>query len=173
MLVPIGMYRARLVEVVLTGSAPGSEHVQALFEILEGEYEGHFAPWYGFFSEVTARRTIESLRYCGWRGVDLANLEGVKSNDVTIEVEHWLRDGKSHARVAWVFHASRLTELEPMPPERARAFADRMRPFVLSLRHRPPPSDETTPVHVGEATQPVPIPDGTAGTSFGDEIVPF
>src|SRR5688572_14807059 len=150
MLIPTGMYRARAVEAALSCSSAGSEHVQALFEIVEGEYEGQFLPWSGFFAETTAKRSVESLRYCGWRGCDLSMLDGVKDNEVTIEVEHWLRDGKTHARVGAVHHSSRLMDHAPMPPDRAKAFAERMRGFILGLKHRPPPAPDSAPTGGGD-----------------------
>jgi hypothetical protein len=172
MLIPIGMYRARVAVAALAGTSSGTEHVYALFQILEGEHEGQFVPWYAFFTDVTSRKTVESLRYCGWRGCDLANLDGVQENEVTIEVEHGQRSGKTEARVAWVHHSSRLTDFDPMPPEEARAFAERMRPFVLSLKHRTVPAAEDAPVRGGDTLRITRAAAGAA-KSLGDEIVPF
>ena len=60
---------------------------------------------------VASKRTIESLRYCGWRGYDLSDLEGVTENEVAIEVEHTTWEGEPRPKVAWVHHVSRLTAL--------------------------------------------------------------
>ena len=172
MLVPIGTYRARAVEAELCSLSQGTEHVHVLFEVVEGEYEGQFLPWFGFFSEVTAKRTVESLRFCGWRGCDLTDLDGVTDDEVAIEVEHWLREGRTHARVGDVRHRSRLLAAEPMPPDKVRTFAERMRGFILSLKHRSPPALEGARAS-GSDTQRLFL--GPDGVPYGptDEIVPF
>src|SRR5436190_19591910 len=112
MLIPIGMYRAHVAVAALAGTSAGTEHVYALFQILEGKYEGQFVPWYGFFTDVTSKQTVEALRYCGWRGYNLAVLDGVQDNDVTIEVTHGHHGGKTEARVAFVHHSTRLTVVD-------------------------------------------------------------
>jgi len=172
MLVPIGMYRARAVEAELCSMSHGTEHVHVLFEIVEGEHEGQFLPWFGFFTDATAKRTVESLRFCGWRGCDLSDLDGVSEDEVAIEVEHWLHEGRTHARVGDVRHRSRLLAASAMPPDRARGFAERMRGFILGLKHRPAPASDGGRVCGGDTQRLFLGPDGIPyGPS--DEIVPF
>jgi hypothetical protein len=173
MLIPTGMYCARVAVAALAGTSAGTEHVYALFQILEGKHEGQFVPWYGFFTDVTSKQTVEALRYCGWRGYDLANLEGVQENEVTIEVEHGQRTGKTEARVSWVHHSSRLTDFDPMSAEQARAFADRMHAFVLSLKHRARLAPDGVPVRGGDTQRLHLGPEGVPCADPADEIVPF
>jgi hypothetical protein len=167
------MYRAHVAFANLAGLPGGTEHIYALFQILEGKHEGQYVPWYGFFTEATSKQTVEALRYCGWRGYDLANLDGVQENEVTIEVEHGQRLGKTQARVAWVHHSSWMSDFDPMSPEEARAFADKMHPFVLSLKHRARSAPEGAPVRGGDTQRLHLGPEGVPCADPGDEIVPF
>jgi len=177
MLVPTGVYRARAVEAELCAMSEGTEHVHVLFEIVEGDHEGEFLPWFGFFRDVTAKRTVESLRFCGWRGCDLTDLGGVTDDEVEITVDHWLREGRTFARVGEVRHGSRLLAAEAMSSERASAFAERMRGFISALRHRGAVAAVEAPAPGGGDTQRIERVGARCLTmkarSLGDEIVPF
>src|SRR3954462_1979761 len=66
------------------------------FEIVdEGEQKGRRIAWIGYFTEATTERTIQALRYCGFRGDDLAAAITQKLDQkVQIVVEHDEYQGK-------------------------------------------------------------------------------
>ena len=65
---------------------------------------GQKIAWFGYFAtEKNAKRTIESLRYCGFKGEDLAAAgEQTLDQRVSLTIEHDEYDGKVRAKVAWV-----------------------------------------------------------------------
>lgn len=71
---------------VMGVSSSGKEQIAVSFAIREGEGE-RFLAWYGYFTEATADRTIESLRFMGFEGDDLSQLEGLDKNEVELVVE--------------------------------------------------------------------------------------
>src|SRR3954466_6748613 len=102
-MIPAGTYRARAVEGALGFTSKGTEQIAVQFTVVEGEQKGHYITWYGYFSEKTLERTLESLEYCGWEGDDVSDLIGLDKNEVTIVVEHEQdEEGQVRARVRWI-----------------------------------------------------------------------
>jgi hypothetical protein len=132
-LVPAGKYRSRAIEAVLGETGTGKEQVVVRFEILNEGFDGHTVPWYAVFAtDKMSRRILEGLRACGWDGDDLSDLSGVSDNDVEIEVEHHEWNGRVNARVKWVNKLGGPI-VTPIPPERARAFAARMKQLAAQI----------------------------------------
>jgi hypothetical protein len=115
-LIEQGYYRAAAVPVVIEGaetyvqfgesSKSGTPQVVVNFEVLEGPEQGRRIAWFGYFTEKTVARTIESLRFCGFKGDDLALAVTQKlDQEVQIAVAHEEYDGKPQAKVRWVNRA--------------------------------------------------------------------
>ncbi len=106
-LIPEGTYKARATGGDF-GESPEkkSAYVRAGLVITRGDHKGEALAWDGYFSDATAERTIESLKYfgCTFPGGDVTNLEGITANEVSITVKHELSptNGRVFARVAWV-----------------------------------------------------------------------
>jgi hypothetical protein len=134
-----GTYRARAVSGGLGYASNGTEQLGVDFMITEGPNEGQHVTWWGYFTEKTADRTIESLRIMGWQGDDLCDLTGIDQNpvDLVIEAEEYedKRTGeiRSVGKVRWVNRAGGLTIKDAMSPAQAREFAARMRGKVVAL----------------------------------------
>jgi len=112
-LIPEGYYNAVAAESAnehgstayahLCESKNGKKQVAVRFQILDGAYAGRTITWYGFFTTKTWERTTESLRYCGFRGNDILDVERQELRQpVSLTVEHDTYDGKTRAKVAWV-----------------------------------------------------------------------
>jgi hypothetical protein len=131
--IPDGHYRARCKSAELCLTSAGNEQIQAIFELLDPDYDGVTVPWWGFFTEKTAERTMQSLRYCGWQGDDLTSLEGVSTNEVSVEVEQNTYNGKTNPRVAWVNRvgSGELKVKAPMADAQKKAFAKRMKALAI------------------------------------------
>ena len=98
-----GAYPARAREWGLGVSKTGTEQVGVMFEILSGEYAGKRRTWYGFFTDKTVDRTLESLEHCGWNGESIKDLSGLDRNEVSIVVDHEEdQDGNLRERIRWV-----------------------------------------------------------------------
>lgn len=132
-LIPEGNYRARVKSADFGFTSKGTEQVQVVFDILDPDYDGQTVIWWGYFSEKTAERTMQSLRYCGWKGDDVTNLTGINDNEVEIVVEHNEYNGKTNARVAWVnrIGSGGMSIKTPMPEDKRKAFAKKMKALAV------------------------------------------
>ncbi len=129
-MIPNGNYTAKAMQWDLGSTKDGKEQIAVQFEITEGEFAGHCLTWYGYFTEKTTARTLESLRYCGWSNDDISQMEGMGDYLVQIVVEAEMYEGKMRDRIRWV---NRLggggpIKLEkPMDMGQKRMFAAKMR----------------------------------------------
>lgn len=93
--------RANPVSVEL-GASSGKGTPQVVVRFLDSTTGEQFT-WYGFLTEKTEERTLESLRYCGWRGADVfgdLHVSATAEVDLVLETEEW--EGKTREKVAWV-----------------------------------------------------------------------
>jgi hypothetical protein len=137
MTLPIGKYAARAVSADL-GRTEGSqdkapqEVVSVVFEVTAGEHLGARMTWRGWFTEKTMRRTIESLKHCGWLG-DWDTWGGLTSEVVQIDVQED-KDIKTGAvrgtRIAWV---NPPMSTKPFEGREKNAFTASMRGLVLEV----------------------------------------
>lgn len=67
-------------------------------------------------TEATFERTIESLKYCGWDGVDLRKLTGMGSQDVELVIDEEInpRTGEVQDKVQWV---NEIRKVEQAPDD--------------------------------------------------------
>lgn len=142
----------------------GTPQVAVNVEIVdEGDHKGKRIAYIGWLTEAAILRTIESLRYFGFRGNDLAGLVTQRLDQkVQIVVKHETYEGRVRAKVAWVNRAGggsfKLTQT--MDKDSLRAFAAKMKGAVsqvpdngvtpkaassgrLATRAASPPSPET------------------------------
>lgn len=151
-LLPVGRYLARAVDAALSETKTGKVQVVVRFELLDEGYEGHSVMWYGVFAtESMSRRIIEGLRACGWYGDDLSDLSGVYDNQVEVEVEHSTWEGRTSARVRWVNEVGGSLRVTPLAPDRARAFAARMRHLTAATK---PPARSAHPAGASSQASP-------------------
>jgi hypothetical protein len=134
-MIPEGYYKARAVKrneawAQFGRAKTGTEQILMMFRVIDGSHEGVELPWFGSFTENTWERTLEGLRYCGFRGDDLTTLNAQKLDDeVSIKVEHQTNanSGKTYARVAFVNAEGGGVQLsEPMDGNQLRNFAAMM-----------------------------------------------
>lgn len=141
-MIPAGTYTAKATGSFDFGkAAKGTEQVAVEFEILDGPEAGRCLTWFGFFTEATTERTIESLRYAGWQGDDITTLDGLGSRRVSLVVEHESYNGKVIAKVQWVnrFGGMGVVKLkQPMDEKQKRQFAAKMKGFAASVPALPP-----------------------------------
>jgi hypothetical protein len=161
-------YRARAIEAGLGESSTGKEQVAVSFEILTEGVPEKFLTWFGYFTDATANRTIESLRHCGWKGDDLTDISGLDQEvDLVVEEEEY--EGKQHTKVQWVNRPGGLTIKTPLSPDKAKAFSasmrDRIRALDTANGTRTAPA-RSTPRPAGGDKRPEPPP-------LGDTDIPF
>lgn len=126
-----GTYKARAVSAAMEKSGEkGSDQVHVNFRLESGEE----LDWFGYFTEKTESRTLESLVLCGWNGEDFITFAGITANDVNVVIEHEEYKGKMRARIAWVNDPNRTVGGKPMEANEVASFADRMRAKVAALK---------------------------------------
>ncbi len=133
-----GHYKARALDADFGFAGTGTKQVALSFEILDGDERGEHISWYGFFTQNTAERTVESLRHCGCVFPDdrLDDLNGLGNTEVELVVEEETSErGEAKSRVRWVNRlgggvalGSRMDEVEK------RALSDEMRGYVVASR---------------------------------------
>jgi hypothetical protein len=112
----------------------GNEEIRVLFEIVGDEDNGKTITWYGYFTDKTAERTVESLRYMGWAGQNILDIQGLDKNKVQLVIEHDDYSGQPKAKVAWVNRLVSVYMGTPMDEVKKKAFADRMKGLVLASK---------------------------------------
>ena len=111
-LIPAGFYRARCcAEPELGVAKTGTDLIQMQFQVVDGQFAGRRVNYRGYFTDKTAKRTFDSLRYCGctFPGNDLTNFSGYDTNEVQLDVVHEQAqepdengEKRIFAKVAWV-----------------------------------------------------------------------
>jgi hypothetical protein len=144
----IGTFKARAKEWGLGHSANGKEQVAVMFELAGGEHDGQSITWFGYFTEQTVDRTLDALRYCGWEGDNLAELDSLDANEVELVLDEEEYDGKVRTKVKWVNRPARLALKEQMTPAAAAAFAQRMRGKTTA--HKQKMAQKSTPTNSGK-----------------------
>lgn len=147
-LIPAGNYKARArattaEEALGESKQKKTKFVKLTFVITDGEWEGQTVSWDGYFGERSTKRTIESLRFCGVDGDDIADLSNVSANIVDIVVEHekWTptegeRAGEeqTRARVAWVNGGSGIPEEQRLAGAKLAAFRQQMKGAMAATK---------------------------------------
>ena len=132
-----GTYRAVPTEAILGLTDTGNEQIAVTFMLTDGSARG--AVWYGFFTEKTLERTVESLRYMGWTGNDLSEFEQGKpapsgfGEEVEIVVEQETYNGVTRSRVRWVNRVGGPTVKTALTGAQAVSFAARMKAKIAAL----------------------------------------
>lgn len=164
-IIPKGTYRALPLELELGVAGTGAEQVAVRLELLSGGQEGKRIVWYGFFTEKTAERTMESLRHMGWKGNDLSDLSTAKEECAVVIDHEQDQEGNAYARVKWINAAGGPMLKNVMDDAAKKAFALRMRGLAASVGAqgpRPKPTGNSRP----PPGQPEPPP-------HGDNDIPF
>lgn len=132
-----GYYRARAIEWALGKTEKGSRQVAVRFETFDDQDQpGERITWYGYFTEKTQERTLESLQHCGWEGDDITDLSGIERNEVQLVVEHDEYEGKVRAKVAWVNRpgGGGIAIKAPLDEAEKAEFAREVKATVLAMR---------------------------------------
>lgn len=172
----IGTFKARAKEWGLGMSTSGKEQIAILFELTAGEQAGHTYTWFGYFTEGAVDRTLDSLRYCGWQGDNIAELDGLDANEVDIVLDEEEYEGKMRTKVKWVNRPARLALKEQMNAAQMASFAARLRGKAVAHKQKfgnqaPAPS-RSAPTSRRSSSDAAPWDDNAPPPEDGDSI-PF
>lgn len=128
-----GRYTAKAIEWKLGMTSTGKEQIGVLFQLSDGRT----ISWYGYFTENTVDRTLESMEHMGWDGLDITAPKGLDANEVSIVVEGEASptDGKMYPRVKWVNKVGGgLAMKEELSGGALQSFKQRMQGAVMARR---------------------------------------
>ena len=139
-LIPEGRYNARAREWGLGKTQTGKVQFAVEFEILDGVYAGQRRTWYGLFVKGEkdgkpydlGKRTLESLRYCGWTGDNIAEVRELP-NTVGITIQHDTYQGQTRDRVGFVNRLGGLALKNELGTSEAAAFAAKVTGMAMSI----------------------------------------
>lgn len=130
----------------------GTEQVTILFTFVGGPNDGKSISYTGYFTEATAKRTMDSLEYCGWDGEDPIKLTGFGSKNVELVVETERgQDGNDYPRVAWVNKV--FSRGVPMTQDDLGSFSARM--AAINAQRKKENAEKS-----GAASEPDPFANG-------------
>lgn len=110
-----------------TSAKKGTEMVSVVFQFVGGPNDGKRITWSGYFTEKTAKRTLDALEHCGWDGANVATLKGFGSKNVELVLEEEEgQDGKMYPRVAWVNKLVARGPANVYSPEQVTGLAARL-----------------------------------------------
>jgi hypothetical protein len=109
------------------GKSGDKECVAVLFDYVDQNGEAGSIQWWGYFTDKTWERTLESLRYMGWQGDDLGSLDSLDANEVELVLDEEEYQGKKSTKVQWVNRLQALYIKDPMDQGERASFAARMR----------------------------------------------
>lgn len=155
---------AKAVSWDLDTTGTGSVRIRVLFALM-GEYAGRHLTYDGYFSDGTYARTIESLRYMGWEGADLDNIEGLDKNEVQLLIGQEEYEGKWRNRVRFVNRLASLFLSNPLDIAAKKSFAQSMKGRILALEQGKPKNGPVT-------RKPAASPPGKPAAA-GDGDIPF
>lgn len=148
-------FRTKAKAWTLGETGNGTAQIGVSFMVPDGNGGEKQLTWYGFFSEATIDRTIESLRAMGFQGDDLETLaEGgtgrLDSNDVEIVVGEEEYQGQTYERVKWVNKPKVGVAMKKVldgneRKQLASALKDRFRAFDAAAGQRAPSSKPGAP----------------------------
>jgi len=160
-----GTYRARPIQgspkVGFTKNGTEQVGVQLALLDADGVETDSTISWYGYFTDATSQRTMESLRYMGWQGDNLADLSTVGTKDCEIVIDWEEYQGNRSLRVKWVNATGRRTVAmnAEMDAGAAASFAQRMRGVVIAANGGKPSRPAAAPPRAGSsAPRPAPAP---------------
>jgi hypothetical protein len=185
---PLGTHRARPVDAMLGMTGTKKEQIGVMFEHVETKER---ITWYGYFTDGTFERTIESLRYLGWGGDNLADFHrglptGVDNEvDIVVEDETDERDGTVRRKVRWINSGGGVAIKDVLDDDQVRSFSARMRDRVAALQAIKGAPPKTAPSSRPAASRPAQAqgaavaagvsrgPARTMDPNIDDEDIPF
>lgn len=136
-MIAAGTYRAFAKAAELGFTSKGNPQIAVSLALINNEDEptGETITWFGFFTDATKERTIESLRYCGWIGNDLSDLKGIGTLPVDVVIEHDTYEGKTRAKAQWINRpGGGVFKMEkPMDEAQKRKFAASMKALAATV----------------------------------------
>ena len=132
-MIPAGKYKARGVSAELGFAETGTEQVCVVLEDTGEDFPGETLHWYGFFTEATAKRSLEQLKTLGFKG-DWSTFDGISDNEVSVVlVDEPDKNGVLRTRVKWIISLGGSGIKNAMDDQQKRQFAAKMGGMVREV----------------------------------------
>lgn len=155
-----GTYRGKALGAVLGETSKGNEQVAIEFGFFD--VENARLTYFGTFGEKALEHTLKALRAAGWKGDDLSDLSSIGGPDapeVDLVVENEEYEGKVRPRIRWVNPRGGPSVKAQLTPDKAKAFAARMRGAVLAHDRTHGQQRAAAPARSNRAPEPPPLTD--------------
>lgn len=134
----VGKHRATALSAVLSETKGGAPQIAV--QCVGIDDPSMSDTWYGFFTEATQERTIESLRVIGWTGNDFSVFEQGKElpaemlgTEFVVVVENDTYEGVTRAKIQWINRADGgIAVKSPMSTAAVASFAARMKAACIA-----------------------------------------
>lgn len=131
--------KAHAIRVEMGKTSKGDEQVVVHFQT--DDENPRVLVWFGYFTEKTTDRTLESLVHCGFAGDDIGVLASGDARQhlpqaVDLVTEWETYEGKDRERVRWVneIGGARTILKNAMDADEARVFGAQMRNRLAAVR---------------------------------------
>ena len=129
----------------------GTEQIAVTFQVTDedadgkrGPLHGHRKVWYGFFTDNTTDRTLESLRHCGWGSDELSDIANLDEDAcrrllpkvVQLVLENETYNGRTIEKVRWInsIEETRSAIKNKADENAVKSLSARMRGRAAALR---------------------------------------
>lgn len=140
-----GTFTIKAVAHKLGRAGTGTDQIGVACRIIGGAHDGQMHTWYGFFTQDTVDRTLESLRCFGWHGTDITNLTrdgfGTELAQGVFGEEEQPGTGAVVTRLKWINSAG-VAMKDVLGTDDAKALARRVSTYIDRGKAAPmrPPS---------------------------------
>jgi len=133
-----GTWRAVAVSAELGETKGGKDYIGMLIEFVDGPNQGKRSTWYGYFTDKTEERTLDSLMIAGWDGHDINEMAGLGGCEFAVVCENEEYEGKETFKVQWINKASFDAPMvqTKMSDANRLAFAERLKGKTLALKEK-------------------------------------
>ena len=174
--VATGTHLVHVTAHILTKTGTGKEQLAITFE----DEEGNRITWYGYFTEKTIDRTMETLAILGWdaekydhRIASLHDTDILVGAEAEIVVEAEEYEGRTRHKVRWVNAVGAGGAQDPLSAGEAADFSERMRAAFITAKG-PQPNRAPRQAPPGAALDRKPVKPAPSGGGGGpDDDIPF
>lgn len=129
-----GIYKAKAVGGEITETKGGHPSVTLCFDLYVNEVVVGRRYWNGFFTEKTELRTMQSLKYAGFKGSDLSDLSSLGSCECSVVIGHETYEDVTRDKIQWVNGLGMGDLKNVMEANKKKAFAASMKAKMAAVQ---------------------------------------
>lgn len=160
--IPAGIHRAKAVAGSEQYGETSNHHDQIVIDL--AFVDGYRASTFLVFSEAAAPYSMQRLRALGWTGTNLADLTGIDTNEVDVEVRYEMYQGEEKMKVQIVSGGTVVLK-NTFDEKGKKAFAAK---YAALAKSTPAVQPATRP-----QAKPASAPQSAPASTGTDDEIPF